>query len=191
MRSWIILITSLLIAGCRSETDEPSVEVVYIEENSCEAAFEAQQSSLLLDYDAFDQTPQQGWRSLGQEECFREAAELISMFLNMHNELTKSERRNLSFHAGQLLAINHDYAEAIPYFENALNESEAEDASFKWNAYVNATIAFLRKDTLALQGYRAEIAESADPGGTVPNLDVVDGLLQNMDKPYREAYGAR
>lgn len=82
-----------------------------------------------------------------------------------------------------------------------------------WNPYVDATIAFLRKDRAALDRARATLAAYVSPPGSglppvkdgyielafadgqvrkvrwPPNIDVVDGLAQCFGQPYRQAYG--
>ena len=81
-----------------------------------------------------------------------------------------------------------------------------------WNAYVDATIAFLQRDRAALVRARARLAAVPVPpdqampelvkgvlhiqlsNGDImklrwpPNIDVVDGLLACYDQPYAQAY---
>jgi hypothetical protein len=47
---------------------------------------------------------------------------------------------------GQLLVRNGDCEAAIPRFEATIHTEEPEGHRFKWNAYVRATVAFLRGD---------------------------------------------
>jgi len=58
----------------------------------------------------------------------------------------------------------------------------------KWNAYVNATLAFLNKDKEKLIKYRNQIAQGLEIKAIIPNLDVVDALIANFDEPYSIAY---
>ena len=69
---------------------------------------------------------------------------------------------------------------AIPHFERAINPEESADASFKWSAYVRATLAFLRHDREELAGQRETVSRGRPRGGRIPNLDVVDRLLGNI-----------
>ena len=67
---------------------------------------------------------------------------MIRSYLGKQAGLTDGQRRNLSFHAGQLLAFHNDHAEAIAFLDGALKaEDEPQDAPFQWNAYVRATMS--------------------------------------------------
>ncbi|WP_190481357.1 hypothetical protein [Pseudanabaena sp. FACHB-2040] len=162
--------------------------------SKCEAALEEQQSSLALDYDAFDQTPTQGWRRLADMECYRQAAELIVSYLNTNGNFRGNEHEILSFHAGQMYAYDGDYESAIPFFEQSFSSHEGIPPEFQpyidaWNIYVNATISFLMQDQAALLACRDELAEGPTlDDGEVMNLNVVDRLIQNFGEPYSQAY---
>lgn len=156
----------------------------------CRSELKLQESMLLSDYTAFDQTMGEGWRRLAEVQCQPEAAQLIDQFLAQNNDLTPGERRNLQFHAGQVLALEGERATAIAHFQQAINNGEAEDSSFKWNAYVRATLAFLRGDRGELSRQREIVAQSAPRRGRVPNLHIVDSLLEHMGQSYRVAYAA-
>jgi len=155
---------------------------------SCKKLFEEQLPSLGADYRGFDQTPAEGWRKLSRNECLPEAVELIERYMARHEDLLAGDVRILSFHMGQLLARNGDYVAAIPRFEAALNADEPAEGDFKWNAYVRASVAFLRGDLKELIAQRSVVATSAPRGGRVPNLDVVDRLVEGIGTGYRAAY---
>lgn len=176
-----------------------SVAEVTSPRTDCKTALEQQQGSLALDYNTFDQTPTQGWRRLAEMECYRQAAELIVSYLNVNpnRNLRSNEREILSFHAGQMFAYDNDYKSAIFFFEQSFSRSEGIPSEFKpyvdaWNDYVNATIAFLKQDRRALLAHRAKVAKGPTlDNGQVMNLNVVDRLIANSGKSYRQAYGGR
>lgn len=154
-----------------------------------------QNNILNLDYQSFDQSPNSGWRRLAQEGRFGEAGNLIDRYLKNHKDLDPSETVNLHFHAAQMYAFADDYETALERFKNASYNKESEEIPGDvkalldaWNAYVEATIAFLKKDKIKLFECREQIANGPKIDGKIPNLDVVDSLIKNFDKPYSEAY---
>lgn len=190
---------SLLLRGASSNYPEVVLESrrkASVKHVDCKAALKAQQRSLSFSFDAFDQKPHQGWRRLGEDlHCYREAAQLITRYLNTKTKLTTSDIEILSFHAGQMLAFNNDYESAIPFIEKSFSKSlppKYKTYADAWDAYVNATIAFLERDKPALEAYRDQVAAGPKlPNGEVMNLAVVDRLIKNFSKPYRKAYGGR
>jgi hypothetical protein len=110
--------------------------IVGAETIDCQAALLAEQSKLLaLDFHNFDQTPQHGWRWLGEElKCYREAAELIVRYLDTQSELSASEIEILSFHAGQMFASSNDYEAAIPYLRKGYQKLENIPPTFRSEA---------------------------------------------------------
>ncbi len=97
---------------------------------------------------------------------------------------------NLRFHAGQLYAFANCKDQALARFKTALFAQEP-DSPIRWNAYVLATIAFLERDRKKLSELREEIAKGPKLEGVVPNLDVVDRLIEHFDEPYAVAYGGK
>jgi len=113
----------------------------------------------------------------------------------------------LVWHEGQLRAELGQTAEAIRLFQRARRPDVLLGQSQEnWNAYVDATVAFLKGDRAALLSARARLAASPIPTITErqsdgslraskpdrqPNLDVVDGLIACFGRPYAEAYGSR
>jgi tetratricopeptide (TPR) repeat protein len=195
----VLLVASYLIGGCRSVSQTTATETQSADSITCESALKRQQSSLTLNLDEFDQTPNQGWRSIGEEMgCYQEAAELIVSYLNVNaTKLQGNQDTILHFHAGQMYAFAGDYKAAIPWFKRSFDQPdnlppEAQPYIAAWNAYVNATIAFLNQDRAALERYRAEVAKGPNgPDGKVMNLHVVERLINNVDKSYRDAYNDR
>ena len=148
-------------------------------------------SSLRLNYIQFDQTPHAGWRYLADKGKYYRAARLVEQYIKHHSQLKQWQVINLHFHAGQLYAFDHRYKRAVAHFKQSLSTTEPPQSPIKWNAYVRATIAFLRNDKKGLTRYRQEIARGPKWQGSIPNLDVVNSLLANLGKPYMVAYRAR
>jgi len=150
------------------------------------------------DYKSFDQAQKSGWRQLAQEGRFKEAAKLIDRYLERNKSLDVSQTVNLLFHAGQLYAFAGSNDMAVEHFRKAKYNPipDVEPAQMKaffeeWNVYVDATIAFIEKDNMKLWECRTRMANIPNISRDMSNLDVVDSLIRNFDKPYSEAYGAQ
>ena len=145
------------------------------------------ESQTRLPYATFDlRSGPQGWRSLSGRGCTDEAVALLSAYAGAHAAtLPAPQRRELAFHTGQVLALAGRNAEAIPHFELA----QGADASPEWRAYVAATLAFLRRDSIGLRAARDDYARLAAPGST--RLRIVEGLLACPTRPYAAAAHCR
>jgi hypothetical protein len=162
---------------------------------------------LALDETRFDQDMAGGWRELSSRPgCTLAAADLLRDYRQAH----RSEGGLLAWHEAQLRAFEGQSKEAIVLMEAARNPAQADRAG--WNLYVDATIAFLRKDRPALERARQALALVPAPVGEgippvrdgymevdfadgqkrrirwPPNIDVVEGLLHCFDRPYADAY---
>jgi len=160
------------------------------------------QIMLLQDYGTFDQT-ERGWRRVDRPGCEAAAADLIARYRVLQAALLAApEAQILRWHEGQIRAALGQDAAALALFVTTHDEEHPESP---WNAYVDATIAFLKHDHEALVAARDRLAApppapgfdavAADflqrTGRTLrwpPNLDVVEGLIACFDRPYREAY---
>jgi hypothetical protein len=159
-----------------------SPSVVYAQEKS------AVPKELELNYEAFDQRPGSGWRKIADEGKYLEAAKLIDLYEREKEGLVEWQRVALRFHAGQMYASADKKELAIDRFKSTVVAKEPPDSPVRWNAYVQATIAFLEKDREKLLKLREEIAAGPKWQGKVPNLDVVDRLIEHFDQPYIVAY---
>ncbi len=137
---------------------------------------------LTLDYSAFDQDMDGGWRMVAAEERFDDAGRLIDVYLARRAaELEPNQRILLNFHAGQMYAMADDRKLAVKRFETSIEPNPTMES---WNPYVEATIAFLNRDREALLAARNAMA--ATPDG-IMNMPVVDRLVANLGKSYMDA----
>lgn len=159
-------------------------------ETECQPKLEkASQTELGLTVDKFDQGQDAGWRGLAKAGCNAEAATLIERYLIGY----ESNLRTLKWHQAQLLAVTNQYGPAIVAAEQSINpEQETQHPKFQWNAYVKATIAFMRKDRkdFDVQLNILKEATQVEPHNKV-NIDIVEGFAICFDKPYKEAYSCR
>ena len=204
-RTWSILITLSLLLSC-SPQKPASINM------KAQCSYD-QVQLMALDEQHFDQNLSNGgsgWRALAHRPgCELIAADLIRDYRKVNN----NQSSPLLWHEAQLRANAGDYKHAIPVMEQS-RESEKKDY-IGWYYYVDATIAFLRRDRVALADARAKLAKvQLKPGSGFPpvkngfveihydngltrkmrwplNLDVVDGLIRCFDKPYRTAYGSK
>ena len=151
---------------------------------------------LALSQRAFDQDMHGGWRALAERKGCREAAADLIRDYRRH---WKSSQSILFWHEGQLRAMIGQKARAISLFEKARFTGPDPGG---WNLYVDATIAFMRKNLVALRRDRDALARMPRPtswpprdayGHVVniswpPNLNVVDGLIRCFRQPYKDAY---
>lgn len=142
-------------------------------------------SSLSLDYQQFDQTPNSGFRVLAGAGCASEAADLIEQYIAVN----QAQQNSLRWHVAQLRATSGNYTEAVRYAHTVINEDEDWDVRpLRWNDYVLATIAFLEKDMAALQKHRDAVAAGSDEYfGNALNLKLLDALILHFDRSYQYA----
>lgn len=202
MRKRLILILSCTLIASYSHAAPPHT--------AAPAGCEHDRAGLLaLDENRFDQDFTGGWRTLAEKPaCRLVAADLIRDYRLAHG----NEAVLLYWHEAQLRAFAGQYKAAIDLMERSRHPADPRTAD--WNAYVDASIAFLRKDRPALDQARQKLASVPFPAdkGLPPlkdgvlelpmedgktmrvrwpaNIDVVDGLVQCFDKPYEEAYGS-
>lgn len=85
-------------------------------------------------------------------------------------------------------AFDDNYPLAKIRFQASYNPKETADTPLLWNDYVAATLAFLNKDADKLRLHRDKIANGPVWNGVRANLNVVNALLNCIDKPYSFAY---
>jgi hypothetical protein len=177
MRWLLIIVSFALLEACTAYVSKTAVKPT-------------NEELLSLSYARFDQTPNEGWRILGEGlGKYVEAAKLIDKYLASNsNSLELWQIRVLKWHAGQMYAFCDDINMARQRFFESTDQQEPKGNPILWNDYVRATVAFLNKDMDELQKHRKIISEGPQFNGSIPNLDVVDGLIRCFDRTYREAY---
>jgi hypothetical protein len=206
-----LLGVSLLIpSAARAQTPFDALpEVTQAALIACDVDADETNTLLALDPRAFDQDFSGGWRPIGNRDCHVAAAGLILGYIDQTSyDLGDRQIRLMRWHAGQMMAYAGDYASAIDLLEDTHNP-DSDDPS--WNLYVDATLAFLRRDRDAIQAVRDQLAavpvseEEQEarrqflrdnprihmPSGFVTepaNLPVVDRLLDCFDADYGTAY---
>lgn len=153
--------------------------------------------ALALDEQAFDQEPD-GWRKLANPDCFAAAADLIRDWRAAHPE----HGAMLFWHEGQMRAAAGQYGAAPPLFEAARAGPNEWNIDTGWNAYVDASVAFVQRDLPALKTARTRLATLPPPlqpqaapavkaepmpENWPPNLDVIDRLIACFEKSYADA----
>lgn len=160
-----LLMCVVVVAGCANARAQ-----------SCPT--EIDRGQLSLSYDAFDAA---GWRNLVGNCTDAAVAQLMAYRDANWSRMALEQRLEIAFHIGQTLALARRDQESIPYFEQSTDAS----APAEWSAYVDATIAFLRHDAVALAAARARYAVS--PGASDMRLAIIDGFVTCADRPYVEA----
>ena len=166
------------------------------------ACLQPDAAMLALPLHDFDQTPA-GWRSLDAEGCEAVGAEAIARYREINRErLAGEDLGTLIWHEGQLrAAAGQTDAAIILMLDGRDGESDATQP------YVDATVAFLRRDREALLAARERLLALPVPdyfSGAVErykvnypdhppptwplNRDKVEGFVACFDRPYREAY---
>lgn len=152
---------------------------------------------LAMDWMTFDQGPD-GWRRLEAiEGCDEAAADLIADYRSMHG---LSDNTTLYVHEAYARAFAGQTSRALDLFELARKDVDP----FGWNIYMDATVAFLRRDRAALLDARERLAtlpippdlemvdqqgNPVDPSvGWPSNLHVVDAFVRCFDHDIRAAY---
>lgn len=144
-------------------------------------------AAVSLPFNEFDQDMRGGWRALEQRREYRAAALLIERYATRREGLRSWQKTLLQFHAGQMYAYAGDTSLAIPRFAASLDTTSVGPG---WAPYVEATIAFLRRDRAAFDRAAVALRLAPQPGGPDPNIRVVETLGVYFGRPYSEAYGA-
>ena len=203
MRHPATLLLMLLLSAC---TTSHSVKDAQSAQSKC-LTNEQREKLLSLNQDAFDQDLSGGgggWRAIAAiPGCEIAAADIIRDYREKHS-LTEGI---IYWHEGQMRATAGDYPTAIQLFEKSRKPTEQNGAG--WNQYVDASIAFLKKDKPALIHARESLSKISAPSDFTlkdgvfeipnnsgkpfkmrwpPNIDIVDGLIKCFDRSYRDAY---
>ena len=175
-----VMLFALAVVGC--ETDQKT------DPGPTLPAISPDDPLLSLDFEEFDQTPNQGWRILAQGGQYLEAAQLIDAYIIQHPALDSNRQRVLVFHAGQMYAFGNEYVIARDRFRLAINPNESRDDPIRWNAYVNGTIAFLEGNKAGVVFARSQIRAGPTVDGVKPNLNFIESFLTDVNQSYASAY---
>jgi hypothetical protein len=192
-----------MLAACANQSTEKNVAP---SQDQCLTPVERERL-LALAQDAFDQDLSGvggGWRAVAAKAgCEIAAADLIRDYRERHS----SNETIIYWHEGQMRAMANDYTAAIALFEKSRNPETQDRAG--WNRYVDALIAFLKRDKPALMRARDALSTVKPPPELLlrdgvfeipnnsghpfkmrwpPNIDAVDGLIKCFDSSYRDAY---
>lgn len=186
----------LAISGC-AHAGEPASDAQPVEAD-CSYDFS---EMMRLDFEAFDQDLEGGWRILGSTKgCEVETADLLHKYRTLKID---GQRQSLMHHEMQLRGAAGQYDVAVALARDVLEF----DLPPVMQAYHEAELAFFARDHDALLAARRALAAVPMPKGFAKsaeqylekypdqpplvwpiNLDVVDGLIACFDKPYSEAY---
>jgi hypothetical protein len=143
----------------------------------CTLSEAEKQEYLSMEFKDFDQTLNGGWRPLAIKGCYKQAAALMDAYRELHYQnLEEWQVRVLTWHAGQMFDFANMFPTAIARFEKSFNASEGSDSHLQWNAYVAASIAFLKGDLETLKQERNKIAKFPKDNGV--NLQIVDHMIR-------------
>lgn len=148
----------------------------------------------------FDKAPL-GWRYLSNEGKHKEAFALIDAYVSKNSVLIEKQWRErkegeealppeiFSWHKGQLLAEigENKYASAISEFDKSRMIGRED-----WNAYVDASIAFLKQDSVGLAKALAEMEAIETKKSKCHNIEIVRNFslaLAEGNHSYEYAYG--
>ena len=177
-----------------------SVMLVPIGAKAAQATCIENKAALLeLDFMSFDQDFEGGWRAVADTPgCKPEAVKLIEAYQQQRTDLSDGMKHTLRLHQAQLHAeLGHNEA-AIALFRQSYKPDEQDRSG--WNPYMDATIAFIKKDKPKLVDAIARLKavprpEGFDPrdaeGNPIevpwpPNLTIVESYLRCFDMNYVE-----
>jgi hypothetical protein len=185
----VIAAAALGVSVCAAAVCSPTASIAAAGGTGC-ALDEAQKlANAALSFDDFDQkgaTPSTG-RKLAESGCFDAAAEATEDFL-VRGKYTESQRRVLTFHLGQQLALAGRRREAARLIASSKSPDQAADAELDWNTYVDGVWAYMSGDQAGLQ---AAIAKLAPLTGNNPiNVAALKGLNICFSKDYKTASDA-
>lgn len=151
----------------------------------CQAQYQAiRAEALKLDYRAFDQTPDSGFRVLAAGGCPREAADLIEEYI----EVNKAGQRSLVWHLAQMRGQAGQTEAAIAASRQSLDPDESEEAPFRWNAHVHAYLGILTGNRALFDSSLAQLeAGAALHAGNRINASFWQRLAPYFDLGYAGA----
>lgn len=151
-----------------------------------------------LDFAAFDQTENSGWRPLYSAGCYVEAAQVLREWRRRNGD---GRATIIPFHEAQMWAFAGRVEEAQRLFER-IYRADGSVSAIAWNLYVDGNLAFLRRDRADLAAAAATLAQVPKPEGwdravgvngervELPwpiNLNVLEAMLRCWSETYEVA----
>ncbi len=179
-----VILTTLLIAQAASAAPVSAAPVV--------TCIVDEDALLALAPEVFDQDFDGGWRAVyNRPECRGDAARIIALY----RESSTRWQQIMAWHEGQIRATLGETEAAIDLMQMARRpDVENGSSNGQWNAYVDATVAFLNRDRAGVENARSRLIDAPPPahwtGDRPMNLSVVDRFLTCFGRPYSEAYSS-
>jgi hypothetical protein len=171
MKNYLIWtsIAVLVVTGCSSHSDS-------VRKRISQGQYE---SLMKMDYQSFDQTMDDGWRQ------YHDDPELQIQLILDYIEQNEATEQSLKWHLGQLYGVIDRPDDAVDYFRQCIyTHSDLSVYQKAWNYYVKGSIAFMEKDKEGLNLYTDSLRNHDE----TMNIEVLERLQANFDKPYKEAY---
>jgi hypothetical protein len=128
------------------------------------------------------------WRALEARGEYLSAARLLEAYIERRAAaFSEDEIVLLHFHAAQEFAFAGEYARTLSHLPKSRYSIEPMSV-LRWNDYIAATEAFLKRDRVALLRARERIAGAPTWNGEILTLNVVDSLIEHFDESYLTAY---
>lgn len=146
--------------------------------------------SLDAGYREFDADKPGHWRAIEKVEgCEPAAAEMLAQYRERYEQLILL----IAWHEGQVRASIGQYEDAIQLMEKSRRPADRDPSG--WNPYVDATIAFLRKDRRQFDKSQRRLLAIRKPpnwpatANWPQNANVLRGLSNCFGRSYKVAYG--
>jgi tetratricopeptide (TPR) repeat protein len=137
-------------------------------------------------FQQFDQSPDSRWRVLLLQSKYSEGIALIQDYRGANSaKLLDWQKASLAFHLGDLYALAGDREQAIAAYRQSLAFNAAGNP-----AYIQAFIAFLGQDRVALLKAREALATAQPAAWQKGDVAVVDELIKYFGQPYEAVFGA-
>lgn len=122
-------------------------------------------ADIALGFRDFDQSEEQGWRDLSNNDCFKEAAELIKAYIAAKPDSPSVVR----WHLAQMHGHAENYTEARSVALTVLRPEPGQfPPGFHRNDYVLATISFWDQDKTSLK-HHLSLIEGEASAARLPN----------------------
>jgi hypothetical protein len=177
----LLALASLLPAGVQEVASKAA----------CQITLADKASNAQMSFEDFDQkgvTPST-WRQLSDRGCDAAAIEAAEAYLADARFTKASEQRDVMFHIAQSLGLLGKYDEAALLVAASKNPISSPGDDLDWNAYLDGTWAFFKRDKARLDQARKTLLSEPGRGNQI-NGSALTGLLRCFDKPYRLAYQA-